>query len=54
MKSLHSGSPHAIIKSVELLGSDRPVKWTRDGDGLHIEAEPMQTRNPVVFRVRAD
>ncbi len=54
VKSLRSGSPHAVIKEVKLLGSDKPVIWTRDGEGLHIEAEPIKTRHPAVFRVETE
>ncbi len=45
IKSLAKGSPRADIdvKSVELIGSGSPVKWTRDEGGLHLDlpAQPV-------------
>ena len=40
-----------VIKNVELLGFDEPVKWERDEEALHIKAKPMDTKNPVAFRI---
>ena len=54
VKSLRNGSPLAVIKDVELLGSDKKPTWRRDNEGLHIEAEPMVTLNPVVFKIITD
>ncbi len=54
IKSLRNGSPLAAIKDVALLGSNRKPTWFRDDEGLHIEAEALQTRNPVVFKIVID
>ena len=54
VKSLRNGSPHAQIKAVEQLGSSKTFTWTRDDEGLHIDGEPMETRNPVAFKIVTD
>jgi alpha-L-fucosidase len=37
IKSLAKGSPYGEIKSIQLLGSDATLKWTRDAKGVTIE-----------------
>lgn len=44
---------HAIIRSVELLGSETAVEWTRDEEGLHLNTTEYQ-ETPMVFKIRID
>lgn len=45
IKSLAQGSPYGNIsvKTIQLLGSSAPVKWTRDGSGLHLALPAQKT-----------
>ena len=40
------------IDKVEALGCDAPVKWGRDGEGLHISAPGIHSAMPVAFRLQ--
>ncbi len=42
---------NGIIKSVEVLGFDREIAYTRDENGMHINAEGINSEYPVVFKV---
>ena len=42
-----------IIREVDILGCDRPVKWSVDTGGLYVEAEGFTSEFPVVIRVKA-
>ncbi len=49
--------PHifnAVVKSVNLLGSDKPVKWSRNEYGMTIETDTVESDLPVVFKVLTD
>ena len=45
-----------IIKNVSVLteGGAKPVKYTRDTDGLRVEAPEIKTEYPVVFKIETD
>ena len=44
IKSLAQGLPNDInVKTIQLLGSNAPVKWTRDGSGLHLQLPAQKT-----------
>ncbi|MBV9035840.1 MAG: alpha-L-fucosidase [Acidobacteriaceae bacterium] len=45
IKSLAQGSPsgHVDVKTIQLLGSNTPIKWTRDGGGLHLALPAQKT-----------
>lgn len=49
----HVANFHGIIRGVSLLGSDAPVEWNRDEQGLHIHAR-IDTAMPVTFKVVID
>lgn len=53
IKTLAAGAPSApaTIESIQLLGSSVPVKWTRNGDGLHL-ALPVQPIGHYAFAFR--
>ena len=43
------------IRSVQLLGDDRPLTWTRDGQGLHIALPPERPHDHAyVFKIQVD
>ena len=42
---------HGIIESVEILGFDAAVEWTKDANGLHICAPGLKSNMPVVIRI---
>lgn len=46
-----NGAFQGFLKEVTLLGSNNPVIWTRDVEGLHLQAEPMEGAMPVVFKL---
>ena len=52
IKSLKEGSPYTRIDDIAVLGFAERPKWTRDGDGLHIETTAVSSRYPVVFRIK--
>lgn len=54
IKSLHSGSPYVNLIDVETLGFEEKPRWTRDGEGLHIETETVRSELPVVFRITTE
>ncbi len=45
---------NGIIKSISALGYDTEVKYTRDEDGLHINAAGIESEYPVVFKVEME
>ncbi len=53
VRSLHIFN--AVVKDVKMLGSEKPVKWSRDETGMTIETETaVGTDLPVVFKVMCD
>lgn len=49
----HVANFHAVIRQVELLGSDESVEWSRDEKGLHLQTH-SHSKMPHVFRIRID
>ena len=43
---------HGIIEDVEILGHGKPLSWTRDEEGLHVDLGAFRTDLPVTIRVR--
>lgn len=44
---------HGVIRSVQVLGSDEPVQWHRDEQGLHLTIT-LRDEKPVAFRLTID
>lgn len=44
---------HGIIREVRALGSDAPVEWSRDGQGLHLKTA-LRSDMPIVFKLKVD
>ena len=53
LDALRVANFHGIIKSVEALDSEKPVHWTRDGEGLKIRSDRTGDM-PVVFKISID
>lgn len=45
---------HGIVDSLEVLGFEEIPKWTRDGEGLHIQTNTVKSEYPVVFKIKID
>lgn len=45
---------HGIIRDVDILGQDRPVRWKRDEKGLHVDAPQVTGPLPLVIRITLD
>ncbi|MDO4318572.1 MAG: alpha-L-fucosidase [Lachnospiraceae bacterium] len=54
IKSLQGGSPYVNLIDVEVLGFEEKPRWSRDGEGLHIETETVRSELPVVFRITTE
>ena len=44
---------HGIVREVRALGSDAPVEWSRDADGLHLKTA-LRSDMPIVFKLTVD
>lgn len=42
---------HGVVENVQMLGSDAAPVWTRDAEGLHVQAGPATVKGPVVFKI---
>ena len=42
---------HGIIRDVRILGEQKPVKWSRDGEGLRVDAPQVRSKLPVVIKI---
>jgi alpha-L-fucosidase len=51
VRSLGSVSDAPEFKTVEMLGSEAALKWSRAGDGLHIDVPAGSGESPLVFRL---
>ena len=45
---------HGVIKQVSVLGFEEQPEWIRDGSGLQIKTKQVQSKNPVVFKIKLD
>lgn len=44
---------HGIIKSIQVLGGDEKLEWSRDEEGLHISGG-VKRDMPIVFKIRTE
>lgn len=42
---------HAELREVHVLGCDKPLQWTRDGEALHVDLGDYRSDMPIVIRV---
>lgn len=43
---------HSLIQKVEILGYDVPLTYNKDEEGLHIQSETIDSKMPVVIRIK--
>ena len=52
-RNANSSAFQGIIDDVKILGYDQTVKWSADENGLHIKAENVDNKFPVVIKIHA-
>lgn len=47
----HKAPCHSLVRKVEVLGLERPVKWTRDTEALTVDLGDYRTDLPLTVRI---